>query len=1472
MQKISRIYLGNCGYSMAWYDGLLFDLTDPETCQPTDTIINLENGGGKTSLLSLIFSCFDTSQDRFLKHLQSKNNHFSQYFSQDGLPGFILVEWEMPTRTAGGMPYRLVVGQVVSIKAGNDVPESDRMFFSFEAANGLTLESVPAPKLGTAPATSLAEFSRWVHDEQKRHPDVYVTRKQADWQRHLREERLIDLEMLQMQVNFSVQEGGFDTGFLNFSSETAFLQKFFHLTLDAQRAAAVRDAVAAACDKLRRKPHYQSKLAELTRFQVVLRSFEEAANSYRLAMVGQMGVLINGARLALALDERATMRRDKQQRELTYERDQRAIAATAASDVLSYGRQAASMISLLHVRTVRAAQEHVAQAALSLTAVQDEIKHVKAARLLAEVAAEDERLQALEAQAALATEGLQPFRDQLEMEGALLRTVLFQHEQALRETQRNLENESKNRDATVADHRTALAEDEKRRHNSINEQAQLTQQENAWARERERMVSSGLLAAANEVTQVALTRWSGTEQQMRREEAAHKIEQGQQEQQELHWHSEEVRLGSDAGRFESDIKSATDFIGEGTAEHERLSQLPAILQAIESDTAAPDSPALPPVLERVVAASALEVSLSDVRLAELRATMQAIHETGVAGNSPDVALVVRQLREAGVRSARPFNEYLADALPNAERARALVLSDPARFQGVSVAQSEMDKARAIDWHDQMPVRPVVVSPLALEVAAAAPTHLVVPAGSDAAYNRAAADALASTLAETIRLEERRRAEYYQRQTDALAALQSLKAYIQRFGEGKLTAASIRRNELQGQLRFTLERKDEAREKAVAASTAAKASRDAAIDRDRLAREARSHQQVLQHFIDEYEANRETRVKRLAELEAMLEDFEARRLATEDEIQRLENITREQSKVAIKTEGMANNLANERSNIEFYDKTLPAEEHLKSNPRELGALRGTYSDALTVYKAKAQDQLGVLEVQMQAVRKRRDEKKQEFTRDYPGITRTHVAPFEGKDHSAILPGLETKRSLADKEHLDAVSTKGAVERTSEDWHKRNRDVPAATPDIEALDAAALDAKKEDALRLSDEAGVRQKNASDEANRARDTAKHLEEAAGQDGRLAKVLKSTMKLEDNPNPELLALQIANLTGQPPVPLEQLHELMLEEEASDQITRAIKNYGEKSSVCERSQEGARTAFDAVKKAAAEPELQKVEPELATAMLANEFTAACSDAARLLEGLEDRIHTTQDNLDKMQADFDACVEEMLALSRMALGLLNSAVDKRVPAAAPYVAGKAVLKMRANFATINIESRRQALTHYLDSLIQANVPPAKGSDLVAEAVLRMYGGRPLGLQVLRMVIDESQQYMPVEKISNSGGEGVVMALFLYVVITQLRAETQAKLHKVAGGPLILDNPFAKATSPTMWKAQRLLAQSMGVQLVFATAIQDYNALAEFSAFVRLRRAGQNSKTGRWHLESVRYRLNDEAANAWLAAPGTTEVA
>jgi hypothetical protein len=1456
MQRITRIYLGNCGYPMAWYDGTVFDLTDPETKEPSDTIINLENGGGKTSLLGLIFSCFDTSLDRFLKHLQNKNNHFSQYFSQDGLLGYILVEWEMPSRTAGGAPYRLVVGQAVSRRAGSDANECDRLFFSFEAVGSLALESVPAPKLGSNTINVMAEFSRWIHEEQKKLPDIYITRKQVDWQRHLREERLIDLEMLQMQVNFSVQEGGFDTGFLNFTSESAFLQKFFHLTLDGERASAVREAVATACDKLRRKPSYQAKLDELRKFSAVLTTFAGNAQDFRLALAGQRVQAFDGARMALALQARSEEQRGKQERELAYERDQRELAAGAGADVLNYLGQAASMTSLMHVRAVRAAAARATQAETALQTIKDDIRFVRGARALSAVRAQEARLRELEAQAELAKKGLLPFRTQVELQGALLRTELQHSEQSHRKTSARISRETVERNQAVIAHRTTLAEDDKRHDETTIQRGRLVSLEELYGKELNRHVSAGRLADASEPAQTGLDRWKESHEQLRREEAAYSAQQMRHEARAQDWHRQEVQLGADIGRLKGEIQSTDNYLGEGAAAREELAQLPVAQLAIESDTVDPDSPALPAALETLARASTNEVSLCDARLADLRTTAQAIQETGVAGRSPDVNRVVARLREEGVRSARPFNEYLADVLDDANAARALVVSDPARFLGVSVAHSEMGKARAVDLQAQKLTHPVVVSPLALEAASAPTDRFVVAADSDAAYNKQAAAALAKTLNESIADEEQRYADYRARHADALAALEKLNAYKKRFGDGQLAAVSAKRAQLAADLGLSHARQSEASSEGQEETALARQCQLNASERARNAATAAGHIEELERFLSEHEAGRTERLQQIGELDRRLEELAERRDAARDEIERLATLTLEEGRVAAQADAKADTLVREHSMVEFYDESVAAAEILQTQPRDIDFLRVAYRDAMSAYQANERDKLGVLQVQLQEARHRRNEKQTEFAAEFSGISEDKLSPYLDADHTALLSEREAKLTPADRERIDAWSAQKTTKGESEVWHKKNQHVKPPTPDLEALDEVMLETKRDEAVELSEAASQRQAHAEQEANRATNHAKNLSAKASNDARWAETMLTLMKLEDPPRLELLALEVSNLSGQKPVDIEQLPPLVLAEEPGEEVNRITRTYSAKETACEKAQDATRTAFDALRKAAAAPELQRVEPEVTSAMLSNDFHAACSDAARLLEGLADRIQTTQDNLDKMQADFDACVEEMLALSRVAISLLNSAVDKRVPAAAPYVAGKQVLKMRANFSAINAETRRQALTHYLDGLIQNNVLPAKGSDLVAEALLRMCGGRPLGLQVLRMVIDANQQYLPVEKISNSGGEGVVMALFLYVVIAQLRAETQAKLHKLAGGPLILDNPFAKATSPTMWKAQRLLAQSMGVQLVFATAIQDYNALAEFSSFVRLRRAGQNSKTGRWHLECVRFRLNE----------------
>jgi uncharacterized protein YPO0396 len=147
------------------------------------------------------------------------------------------------------------------------------------------------------------------------------------------------------------------------------------------------------------------------------------------------------------------------------------------------------------------------------------------------------------------------------------------------------------------------------------------------------------------------------------------------------------------------------------------------------------------------------------------------------------------------------------------------------------------------------------------------------------------------------------------------------------------------------------------------------------------------------------------------------------------------------------------------------------------------------------------------------------------------------------------------------------------------------------------------------------------------------------------------------------------------------------------------------------------------------------------------------------------------------------------------------------------------------------------------------MPHALGTDMVADAIQKM-AGKNLGISIAKLIREESEQYASADKLSNSGGEAVSMALFLYILTAQIRAEMQADRSRQPGGPLILDNPFAKASSPFIWRAQRAFAQAMGVQLIFATPTKDLETLGEFEHFIYLRKAGQNNKTGRYHIEQV----------------------
>jgi hypothetical protein len=178
------------------------------------------------------------------------------------------------------------------------------------------------------------------------------------------------------------------------------------------------------------------------------------------------------------------------------------------------------------------------------------------------------------------------------------------------------------------------------------------------------------------------------------------------------------------------------------------------------------------------------------------------------------------------------------------------------------------------------------------------------------------------------------------------------------------------------------------------------------------------------------------------------------------------------------------------------------------------------------------------------------------------------------------------------------------------------------------------------------------------------------------------------------------------------------------------------------------------------------------------------------------------------------------------------------------------LKITYDPGQISHEERHSALTGFIDHLIEKDlalpgVTQAEGDYFTAEAVMAVIRSRGenrrMGIQIMKM--DEVCSYTAIEDAASSGGEGATSALLLYLVLSQLRAEARSRNSSSIGCFLLLDNPIAKASKGILIKAQFELANALGVQLIYATALNEHDAYAFFPQIATFHKVGFDRRSG-----------------------------
>lgn len=1437
MQRISRIYVSHFGSPTAWYDHHVFQLDDPETHEATDTIFNLENAGGKTSLLSFIFSCFEPKLDRWLQHLQKRIHRFHEYFSRDGRPSFILIEWHMPARTAGAADYKLIIGQAVTIKdAVERSADVDRWFFAFEAVDGLILDDFPGPGLSTEPAKTMPEFVQWMHQAAKRSGgDFFHTKTQDDWTKHLENTRLLDIEMLRMQVDFNSNEGGMEEGFLTFNSEADLLRRFLTLTLDQERAATVRTGLAQTADKLKSRPRYEKQLEQLTKLQAVMAPFVDAAASYQASTEEHQATRRHAASLAAALRRGRDELRTSAQSRRQHAAVQDGVAEAAAMNAQLWTADVVAMKGLQLERTLARTRKQRDVAKAELEAGERQVRLLEGAKALTHVEATAEAVLELNGLMEAEVEGLKPARQQAEIQGALLNSALARAQAG----EGRKEAQAKEAENAAGDLLKALNSEQTdiqvRLQALAKELGELVAFESAFKRERERLEGAGLLDESDGQVASAVSR---LERQIEELEAQ---EQALREQIELLEEAERNhrQAAGEQSVLAANARSAQQplraFLAAGEALRDELAQMAVLRDAADAEAADPDSPVLLSELDELLAEAELQVGDRDVRLAQLRSDRGSIVETGLAGRSGDVDAVVRQLNGLGVRSARAANTYVAELRPNVHEAGSLVLSDPARFLGVVVAKGDWERLeqKRTDLRVRL-AAPVTVAIASLDPHAASDDRVVLAPEDAAAFNKAAAQEVLKRLDARIGSVEEERLAYAERRVVGASARERLVRYQAEFGAARLRQASADVDRFEAEEAAASSRQQDLLKQAEQAKRQREEvdlqlrplpggiqERKSGLARLRDFQRDYEQPSVAKRLrVEQVQAQERVENVRQSELDAQKEEAERRRRgAIEDRIRHGNEVKA---------------LQIARNAIAYLDQGYPAEEQLRVKPRALETLRKTYDDAVALLLARTRDKVGVLADRLERAQGDEREARDAFAGEFADLPREELEPLRAVDFETELRERRLTNERLSSTSGQALAAYTVAETEHGLYWKGHKQRLAPTPQMQALD----------------DAGLVEAIASTEADvaAATQTAAHATaEAAGAREQAAQAASSAERL--NALHSSLGAAVARMP-------EDYDLLVLPPEAEQYTNELIRRHGDQKERVENLRGEAHRAFQRLSNAALSKDLVEVEAELARDIADSDFDLACSDRGRVLDLINDRMAAAKDTLKGMEPDFQNSVGELYNLTFEGISLLSRACDTTMPVAAPYVGGKPILKMKAKFSGIPVEGRKEAIRKYFSSLIATGVVPAKGADLVAQSLVVITGRQDLGIEILKMEQNEAHQYQLASELKGSKGQGTVIAMFLYLLISRLRSATLASAKRAGGGPLILDNPFAKVQTRALIDAQRLLAKEIGVQLIFFTANADYNILAGFRRVVRLRKSHMNSKSQRSHIEMVSATFED----------------
>ncbi|MEU6576511.1 hypothetical protein [Streptomyces sp. NPDC046805] len=232
--------------------------------------------------------------------------------------------------------------------------------------------------------------------------------------------------------------------------------------------------------------------------------------------------------------------------------------------------------------------------------------------------------------------------------------------------------------------------------------------------------------------------------------------------------------------------------------------------------------------------------------------------------------------------------------------------------------------------------------------------------------------------------------------------------------------------------------------------------------------------------------------------------------------------------------------------------------------------------------------------------------------------------------------------------------------------------------------------------------------------------------------------------------------------------------------------------------------------------------------------------AQKWAEAFAPRLRVLTDELEQLERNRDSIVDRLRGLVESALATLRSAQRlSRLPEGLGEWSGQEFLRIR--FEEPDQATLTERLGEVIDEATRAAVK--KNSDLRRDGMSLLLRGVAAALQPKGVAVEILKpdavlraERVPVGQMGDvfSGGQLLTAAIALYCTMAALRSNDRGRDKHRHAGTLFLDNPIGRANATYLLELQRAVSDALGVQLLYTTGLFDTTALAEFPLVIRLR--------------------------------------